>query len=70
MLNPPIRAGKKVIYSLYEKSEVILNNGGCLYIVIQKKQGAESSFNKLKELFSDVKVIAKSKGYQIIQAIK
>ncbi|MGM9958912.1 MAG: class I SAM-dependent methyltransferase [Erysipelotrichaceae bacterium] len=70
LLNPPIRAGKKVIYSLYEKSEVILNNGGCLYIVIQKKQGAESSFNKLKELFSDVKVIAKSKGYQIIQAIK
>ena len=41
-----------------------------MYIVIQKKQGAESSFNKLKELFSDVKVIAKSKGYQIIQAIK
>ena len=70
LLNPPIRAGKKVIYSLYEKSEVILNNGGCLYIVIQKKQGAESSFNKLKELFNDVRIIAKSSGYQIIQATK
>lgn len=70
LLNPPIRAGKKVIYSLYEKSQMILENGGSLYIVIQKKQGAKSSFDKLKELFNDVRIIAKSSGYQIIQATK
>ena len=49
---------------------MILENGGSLYIVIQKKQGAKSSFDKLKELFNDVRIIAKSSGYQIIQATK
>jgi len=69
-LNPPIRTGKENIYSLYEKSHEVLNDNGSLYIVIQKKQGAESSFNKLKDLFKEVKLIDRSHGYHIYQAIK
>ena len=70
LLNPPIRAGKAIIYSLYEKSYAILNEGGSLYIVIRKKQGADSSFIKLFDIFNKVEVIAKAKGYEVIQAIK
>ena len=70
LLNPPIRAGKKIIYDLYEKSHSILNDNGSLYIVIRKKQGADTSYVKLKDIFNKVDVIAKSKGYEIIQAIK
>jgi len=69
-LNPPIRTGKENIYSLYEKSYEVLNDNGSLYIVIQKKQGAQSSFNKLKDLFKEVKLIDRSHGYHIYQAIK
>lgn len=69
-LNPPIRAGKKVIYSLYQKSHAILNDGGTMYIVIRKKQGADTSINELKDYFKVVEVIAKSKGYEVIQATK
>ena len=65
-LNPPIRAGKKVIYSLYEKSFQKLNNNGHLYIVIRKAQGAQSSINKLETLFKQVTVINKDSGYFII----
>jgi len=68
LLNPPIRAGKSVIYGLYEKSKMILNENGCLYIVIQKKQGAQSSKSKLETLFNCVKVIEKDGGYQVIEA--
>jgi len=70
LLNPPIRAGKTIIYSLYEKSYEVLNPKGKLIIVIRKKQGADSSLKKLKDIFNQVDVIAKSKGYEIIQAIK
>ena len=70
MLNPPIRAGKKVIYDLYEKSHQILKDGGSLYIVIRKKQGADTSYNKLKDIFKEIEIVAKAKGYVIIQAIK
>ena len=65
-LNPPIRAGKKVIYDLYDKSKEKLNEGGHLYIVIRKAQGANSSISKLETLFNKVVVINKDSGYYII----
>ena len=70
ILNPPIRAGKVVIYELYEKAYKVLNEKGSLYIVIQKKQGAVSSINKLSTLFKQVDILDKSGGYWIIQATK
>ena len=50
-LNPPIRAGKAIIYGLYEKASKKLNDGGHLYVVIRKAQGAPSSISKLETLF-------------------
>ena len=70
LLNPPIRTGKKNIFDLYEKSYRCLETNGKLYIVIQKKQGEESSFNKLKDLFNNATVINKQHGYYVIEAIK
>lgn len=70
ILNPPIRAGKKVIFDLYEKSFMKLNDKGSLYIVIQKKQGYESSKKKLETIFTEVKVLDKDKGYFILKAQK
>ena len=70
ILNPPIRAGKITIFSLYEKSFQLLNGGGCLYIVIQKTQGAESSYRKLKDLFDETELIDRDGGYHIYRARK
>ena len=68
VLNPPIRAGKKVIYELYEKAKETLNEEGHLYIVIRKAQGAMSSIKKLETLFENVEVIEKDKGYLVIDS--
>lgn len=70
LLNPPIRAGKKVIYQMYQDSYEHLNSGGSLFIVIRVKQGALSSFKFLQTIYEDVKVIDHDKGYQIIRCIK
>ena len=43
LTNPPIRAGKKVIYTIYEQSYECLLPDGELWVVIQKKQGASST---------------------------
>ena len=67
-LNPPIRAGKKVIYDLYAKSKDKLNEDGHLYIVIRKAQGANSSIKELETLFKTVTVINKDSGYYIIDS--
>ena len=48
--NPPIRAGKNVVHGVVEKGYEHLNKGGCIYVVIQKKQGAESMKKKMEEV--------------------
>ena len=70
LTNPPIRAGKKTVHDIFEQSYEHLVTGGELWIVIQKKQGAPSAFEKLKERFTTVETIDKSKGYFIIKAVK
>lgn len=70
LLNPPIRAGKETIYQLYEDAYEHLNDKGEFWIVVQKKQGAPSSIKKLEEIYMEVEVISKSKGYYIIKSIK
>jgi len=67
--NPPIRVGKKFIYSLFEESKKYLHENGELWIVIQKKQGATSALKFLKEHFNEVKVESRKKGFFIIRSI-
>ncbi|UII56065.1 class I SAM-dependent methyltransferase [Cytobacillus spongiae] len=70
LTNPPIRAGKDVVHKIYEQSYHLLIDGGELWVVIQKKQGAPSSIDKLTTLFSEVETVDKKKGYFIIRAKK
>jgi 16S rRNA (guanine1207-N2)-methyltransferase len=70
MTNPPIRAGKEVVFSFYEGAYEHLNNGGKLYVVIQKKQGAPSTKAKLESLFGNCETANKKSGYSIFRCIK
>ena len=65
LLNPPIRAGKAVIYRLFADSAKRLSENGALYIVIRKQQGAESAAKYLSTLFSRADRIARDKGYWV-----
>lgn len=68
--NPPIRAGKKVTYEIYRGALTHLIDGGSLYIVVRKQQGAISVKSYLEELFGNVTVLARDKGYYILKATK
>lgn len=68
--NPPIRAGKLVLDSIYTGAYQKLNTNGNLYLVVRRKQGAESTIKRLKEIFPLVDVLEKDKGYWIIHASK
>ena len=70
VVNPPIRAGKIVTYRMYEESKQYLIDGGSLYVVIRRKQGAESAFKYVETIFENVSVLHKEKGYWIIKATK
>ncbi|EHI69918.1 class I SAM-dependent methyltransferase [Streptococcus ictaluri] len=68
--NPPIRAGKKVVHEIIEKSVDFLENEGDLTIVIQKKQGGPSAKEKMAMIFGNVEIIKKEKGYYILRSVK
>lgn len=68
--NPPIRAGKKVVHEILTGAEALLKTGGTLTVVIQKKQGAPSAEKKMNEVFGNVEILKKDKGYYILQSVK
>ncbi len=69
LTNPPIRAGKRVIYDMFLKAREHLSASGALYIVIQTKQGADSALKFLRENYADADIIARGGGFKVIRAL-
>ncbi|SCW35734.1 16S rRNA (guanine1207-N2)-methyltransferase [Ruminococcaceae bacterium YRB3002] len=68
--NPPVRAGKAVVFRFYEEAYERMNNGGALYAVLQRKQGAPSTEKKLLELFGNCVTLGIDGGYRVMKAVK
>lgn len=66
--NPPIRVGKEKLYEIVMDAKDHLKDGGSLWIVVRKQQGAESMLRDMKNVYKTVEVIAKKKGFFIIKA--
>lgn len=70
LTNPPIRAGKEVVFDIIQTGFAKLREGGELWVVIQKKQGAPSVMKEMERLAGSCDIAAKSKGYFILRAKK
>ncbi len=68
--NPPIRAGKQVIYKMFADAAKSLKPGGALYLVIRKQQGAESCMKYLQTIYGSVEKLDKSGGFWVLKAMK
>lgn len=66
--NPPIRVGKEKLYEIIMGAKAYLKENGNLWIVVRKKQGAESLIRDMKDVYSTVNVVEKKKGFYIIRA--
>ena len=66
--NPPIRAGKQVIYQMFADAAKSLKPGGALYLVIRKQQGAESCMKYLKTIYGEVEKLDRSGGFWVLRA--
>ena len=66
--NPPIRAGKQVIYKMFADAAKSLKTGGALYLVIRKQQGAESCMKYLQTIYGSVEKLDKSGGFWVLKA--
>lgn len=64
--NPPIRAGKKVVYDIVMNAKDYLEESGKLFLVIRKEQGAKSLIKDLEKIY-DVEILEKKKGFYILK---
>jgi len=67
--NPPIRAGKQVIYRMFADAAKSLAPGGALYLVIRKQQGAESCIRYLETIYGKVEKLDRSGGFWVLKAV-
>ncbi len=70
LTNPPIRAGKQVIYPLMEQAHLSLRDNGWLAAVIMTKQGAKSLEKKMVDIFGNVSEWEKGSGYRVFASRK
>lgn len=64
--NPPIRAGKQIVYEIVMGAKKYLEKDGALFIVVRKEQGAKSMIRDLEKIYK-VEVINKIKGFFVIK---
>lgn len=67
--NPPIRAGKKIVYEILFGAKDHLVDNGLLYLVIHKDQGAKSLVKDLEKEY-EVEILEKEKGFFVIKCKK
>ena len=66
--NPPIRAGKEIVYDMVMNAGKYLLDNGKLFLVIRKEQGAKSLIIDLKKNY-DVIVLNRKKGFYILRCV-
>jgi 16S rRNA (guanine1207-N2)-methyltransferase len=66
--NPPIRAGKKIVYEIVMNAKNYLEPDGNLFLVIRKEQGAKSLISDLGKIY-DVEILEKKKGFFVLKCI-
>ena len=64
--NPPIRAGKKVVYRIVMDAKKHLEKNGNLFLVIRKEQGAKSLIRDLEKEYQ-IDILNKEKGFYILK---
>lgn len=68
--NPPIRAGKEVVYEMVLGGINHLKDEGEIWVVIRKDKGGLSLFKQMEEVYINVQIINKKSGYLIIKGNK
>ncbi len=70
LTNPPIRAGKAVLYRLFREAADHLLPEGRFILVINQKQGAPSAIAELQTIYRIVETIGKKSGYCVVSCRK
>ena len=67
--NPPIKVGKEILFNVVTGSKNHLKDGGEIVLVIRKNHGQESMKKHMQEVFNNVEILKRDRGYYIMRSI-
>ncbi len=70
IVNPPMKAGKKICHEIIEKAIEHIKEKGTLQLVARHNKGGRDLSNKMKDVFGNVKIISRKGGYRVYMAVK
>ena len=68
--NPPIRAGKEVVYEMVLNGINYLKEEGEIWVVIRKDKGGMSLFKNMQTVYNFAEIVNKKNQYLVIKGIK
>ena len=68
--NPPIKVGKHVLIKIINEGKEKLKDNGQLILVIKKKHGKDSIKKEMKNVFGNVDILKREKGYYVLKSVK
>lgn len=68
--NPPLRAGKQVVWAFIDAAHRLLVPGGRLVMVARTSQGGKSLEKRMAEVFGDAATVGRGGGYRLLEARK
>jgi len=66
--NPPIRAGKDVVFRIVDEAPAHLRPGGSLWMVARTRQGAKSIEARIASVFGGSETIARGSGFRVLRS--
>jgi len=66
-LNPPIHAGKEIVYRMFDEAAKHINPGGSFYVVMLEKHGAASAAAHLRGIFDACETLYRKKGLRVLR---
>lgn len=70
LFNPPIHAGKDRYYPLFKESYDRLSDQGTLLVVMRKSHGLKSAMTYCENVYNNVEIVHKNKGYFVFKCSK
>lgn len=67
--NPPIRAGKDVVFTILQRAKEFLKLNGELWVVIRKNQGEESAKRKMQDVYGNCEIVKRDKGFYVLRSV-
>ncbi len=68
--NPPIRAGKKVVFRIVDEAADHLRAGGSLWMVARTRQGARSLERRIAQALGACDTVARGSGYRVLRGTR